>query len=174
MAEPGPTGDVGLVPAYGDVISPANSRYPLASCGCPVPVHSTPKRQAGPLLLSVALNWEPTHGGRCSFAAAQPAVVKSVTVNGEAATTLVTVNVTPEGICPSHSARTHSAEPLLFSASGLVLPIGNPARDIETPPLVADCAGPGPVPSVDGPPMPPPPSVDKLVADPEDYLKVLS
>jgi hypothetical protein len=140
--------------AFGQLMSPKNSRAPLVG-DVPVPVHPTPTRQAASLL--VALNWEPTHGGGCSSAgaAAQPAVVKSVIVNGEAATTLVTVTVIPAGICPSQSASTHSAVSLSFSASGVVVPIGNPARDIETPPPLpppspADCGDSGPEPSIDG------------------------
>jgi hypothetical protein len=91
------------------------------------------------------------HAGKAWLAAAQPAVVRSTTVNGGAATTSVTFSVIPEGSCPSQPALMHSAEPLAFPASGLVLPIGNPGRDIETPPpppLPDDCDDGGPVPTI--------------------------
>lgn len=137
--------------ALGQLRFPTNSMDPLLSCGCPVPAHWIPTRQVVPL--SVEVNWECRHGGWASFAAAQPALVKSVTANGAAGTTPVTVKVTPEGICASQVTLTHSAEPLAFWASALVPPIGNPAREIATPPpppLPTDCGDSGPEPSTAG------------------------
>src|SRR5215471_21553691 len=99
------------------------------------------------------VNLVPSHGG---LSCGQPAAAESTFVNGPVTPT-VTVSSTPGWfIFPSTATRTHSLFPRL-SPSGLPSPIGNPARDTETPPLPADCGDSGPVPSVLG--LVPAPSV---------------